>query len=385
MRVSERRTTWAAFGEPFEERFGQPVQRVTALTHKTMKLFPVRVWRHFLARNGLLLAASMSYQAIFAVFAAVFVGFSAAGIWLSGRPATMSALVDLVSAAVPGLIGTNGAITRNELLNLTSSSTALLGWTGAIALGGLVWTAIGWVTYSRMSVRSIFGLSKDTSPYILLKARDLIAALAFGLVLIVAATLTVASTAALDWTLDLVGIRTDSSMAVVTSQTVGLLLVVVIDVGVMATMFRFLSGAAITWRQLAAGSFLGGGALAVLQLLGGAFISTAGFNPLLAAFGVFIALLLWFRLTSVVILVAAAWITVSVGDRGVSLRKVSASQLEKERIAREQAALKLAATVRLRQAQGAHDAAHWYAKPIARHRVEKAQAELDRLSEGSTQ
>lgn len=383
--MSERRTAWELFGEPLEERFGQPVQRVTALTRKTMKLFPVRVWRHFLARNGLLLAASMSYQAIFAVFAAVFVGFSAAGLWLSGRPATMSALVDLVSAAVPGLIGDDGAITRSELLNLTSSSTTLLSWAGAVALGGLVWTAIGWVTYSRMSVRSVFGLSKDTRAYVLLKARDLIAALAFGLVMIVAAILTVVSTAALDWTLDVVGIRADSSLAVVTSRTVGLLLVVVIDVGVLATMFRFLSGAAITWRQLAGGSLLGGGALAVLQLLGGAFISTAGFNPLLAAFGVFIALLLWFRLTSVVILAAAAWITVAVGDRGVSLRRVSASQLEKERIEREQAALTLASKVRLRQAHVAYDGARWYAKPILKRRVEKAQAELDRVGEGGTQ
>ena len=56
------------------------------LTHKTMALFPVRVWRHFLARNGFLLSSGMSYQALFAVFAAIYVVFAVAGIWLTRQP-----------------------------------------------------------------------------------------------------------------------------------------------------------------------------------------------------------------------------------------------------------------------------------------------------------
>lgn len=47
-----------------------------------MAWFPVRVWRHFLIHNGFLLAAGVSYQALFASFAAIYVAFAIAGLWL---------------------------------------------------------------------------------------------------------------------------------------------------------------------------------------------------------------------------------------------------------------------------------------------------------------
>ena len=56
-----------------------------------MALFPVRVWRHFLVRNGFLLSAGMSYQALFAIFAAVYVVFAVAGIWLTGNEQALNA------------------------------------------------------------------------------------------------------------------------------------------------------------------------------------------------------------------------------------------------------------------------------------------------------
>ena len=46
--------------------------RIASVTRWARGLFPVRVWLHFLDRNGFLLAAGMSYQALFAVFAAAY-------------------------------------------------------------------------------------------------------------------------------------------------------------------------------------------------------------------------------------------------------------------------------------------------------------------------
>lgn len=361
-----------AFGEPLRERFGEPVQRVTELTQKTLALFPVRVWRHFLARNGFLLAAGMSYQALFASFAAVYVLFSVAGIWFASRPETLQALETLINTYIPGLIGEDGAIKPSELTELATNSTLLLSWTGVIAAGGLIWTAIGWVTYSRIGVRSVFGLPKDTRAYMLLKARDLVAALVFGVVLLVASTLTVASTAALSWMFQLIGLPSDSLIYKLAGGTLGLVLVLVINTGVLATMFRFLSGASVEWRRLWGGSALGGGALTVLQIAGGTLIGGVTNNPLLATFAVFVGLLLWFRFTSIVTLVSAAWIAVAAGDRGESLRKVTTEELEAERRLEEQKALQLAAEVELREAQKSYDESVWYRRPAAAARLRQA-------------
>ncbi len=352
---------------------------MTALTQKTLALFPVRVWRHFLARNGFLLAAGMSYQALFAAFAAVYVFFSVAGIWLSGRPNTLRALEDLINTYIPGLIGPSGAIDSNELTELTSNTAFLLSWTGIVAAAGLIWTAIGWVTYSRISVRSVFGLPKDTRSYVLLKARDFVAALSFGLMLLLASTISVVSTAALDWLFRVFGLPNNSFWYKLAGGSLGLLLVLIINAGVLAAMFRFLSGAAVEWRRLWGGSLLGSIALTVMQVLGSTLLGSVSKNPLLATFAVFVGLLLWFRLTSIVTLVSAAWIAVAAGDRGESLRKVTTAQLEEEQRERELQALQLAADVELREARAAHESAPWYRRPATALRLRQAQQRHDSL------
>ncbi|MFC6354743.1 YihY/virulence factor BrkB family protein [Luethyella okanaganae] len=371
-------------GEPLREHFGQPVQRVTELTRRTLALFPVRVWRHFLASNGFLLAAGMSYQAIFAIFAAVYVGFSVTGIWLVSHPDTLDALVQLINTYVPSLIGPDGAVGTDEIQALTATSATVLGWTGVFALAGLVWTAIGWIDYSRISVRSIFGLEKDTRAYVLLKTRDLLAAIAFGAILLVSAALSVASTAALDWIFGLLDISDDTLGFNIAVSASGLLLVLVINTGALAAMFRFLSGAAVEWRRIWGGSLFGGLALGVLQVLGSTLIGSASKNPLLATFAVFIGLLLWFRLTGIVTLVAAAWIAVSAGDRGESLRRVTPKQLAAERRTEERKALQIAAEVGLREAQTEYDDARWYNRFVASRRLRKARERLTELNDGAS-
>ncbi len=52
----------------------------------------------------------MGYQSLFAVFAAVWVGFSVASYWLSGNEAVFDAPVALINRAVPGLIETSATV-----------------------------------------------------------------------------------------------------------------------------------------------------------------------------------------------------------------------------------------------------------------------------------
>ena len=56
---------------------------IAKVTAWALSLKPVRVWFHFLERRGLMLADSVTYRALFSVFAGVFLGFSFAALWLS--------------------------------------------------------------------------------------------------------------------------------------------------------------------------------------------------------------------------------------------------------------------------------------------------------------
>jgi len=162
-------------------RFDQPIERATRLTKATLAWFPVRVWRHFLIANGFLLAAGVSYQALFATFAAIYVAFAIAGIWLGGSEQAVEAVINLINSYIPGLIADSGGLaTPDQVQQIAAQNSGVLGWTGIIALGALIWTAIGWVTFSRRAVRDIFGLPPDRRSYFLLKARDLLAATILG-------------------------------------------------------------------------------------------------------------------------------------------------------------------------------------------------------------
>jgi len=295
---------------------------ITAVSQWVRGLFPVRVWLHFLDRNGFLLAAGMSYQALFAVFAAAYVGIAVAGLWLAGNEATLAAAVALVNTWVPGLIGEDGIIDPRVF----ASTTVVLGWTGGVAAVGLIWTAISWVTYSRMAVRAVFMLEKDTRNYFVMKARDLVVAALFGVALLVASALSVLSTELLSQFFGLVGWSTESFWFTAGVRGTGLLFVFAIDTLALAALFRFLSRATIQWRRLWGGSVLGGLALVGLQLLGTLLATGATSNPLLATFAVFVGLLIYFRLTGVVTLVAAAWIAVGAHDRDESLTPLKESR-----------------------------------------------------------
>jgi membrane protein len=355
-------------------------QRVTALITWGRSLFPVRVWLHLLDQNGLLLAAGMSYQSLFAIFAAVYVGFSIAGIWLLGRPETLNSLVDIVNTAVPGLIGDDGILTVDQLTSSAALPTGVLTWTGVIALGGLVWTAIGWITFSRMAVRQVLGLEKDKRSYVLMKARDLLVAVVLGALLLVAAAMSVLSTAALDWLFGIVGWSTASPWYTLLARGSGLVIVFAIDTIVLAALFRFLSRAAIQWRRLWGGSLLGGAAMLVLQLLSSLLVTSAARNPLLATFAVFVGLLLFFRLTSIVTLTAAAWIAVGAADRREPLQRMTDEQRQRALREAERAQQLAAARVRVRDAREAYADAGWWGRPIAASRLRAAERELADLA-----
>jgi len=292
-------------------------QRIAVITAWVMTLKPVRVFVQYNSKGGPLLAAGLSYQAIFAVFAAIWVGLSIAGFVITANPELKRAFLAQLSANLPGLIddGSGGGALDAERL----FTTGILTWTGAIAAVGLLFTALGWLASGRDAVRLLFGLRTSPTNFLLLKAKDLGLALGFGLLMVLSAALSVFSTAALGTVFGWAGIDQRSQVAIITVRAVGLLVVLLLDAVVLGVFYRLVSGIDIPFAQLAQGTVLAASALVVLQALGSSLLGGATRNPLLASFAVIIGLLIWFNLLCQVTLIGATWIAVSADDRGVDL------------------------------------------------------------------
>lgn len=337
-------------------------------------LRPVRVYTHFTDRNGPIMAGGMSYQAIFAVFAAVWVGFSIAGIFFVNSPQLTDQLYSTINHSVPGLIGPRGVIDPKSL-----SFSGTFKWTGAIALVGLLLTALGWLSTTAQAIRGIFGMRKQTMFFLLLKLRELGLGLLFGLALILSAVVSLASTTALTVIFGFAGISQDSFWYQATARAVGILLVLLIDTATLAALFRVLSRVRIPMRRLVTGALIGGVALGVMKILGGALLGGATRNPLLAAFAVIIGLLIWFNLVSTVILLAASWIAVGLHDADIAPMSLGADHMAEEKERQEAEEQRARAEAEVTAAREAYITTPWFLRGRAKRRVRAAVKTVENL------
>ena len=351
---------------------------IAAITARVTALKPVRVFAHFADKGGSILAGGMSYQAIFAVFAAVWVGFSIAGLFITNNPDVLDALFAAVNQSIPGLIGTDGVIDPESL-----ASTGVLSWTGAIALVGLLATALGWLSTTTLAVRTIFDLPRQTTFFLLVKVRELGLGLLFGLALVASALVSLASTAALGAIFSLFQLPQDSFWYDASARLIGLAVVLLIDTVTLAALFRVLSRVRIPFGRLVAGALVGGAGLGAIKILGGALLGGATNNPLLATFAVIIGLLIWFNLVSTVTLLAASWIAVGMTDAGIAPHTLSDDEIAAETERREADALRLASRLQLAEARREHRDASWIAKWAAGRRVKAAEARVEKYAAAS--
>lgn len=307
------------------------VARVQATVARVQQLKPVRVFVHYSNARGPILASGLAFQGLFAVFAGLWVAFSVAGLVISGDTGLQDAIIGALNNAIPGLIdtggSTGGAVDAKLLLK-----AGVFGWTGAIALVGLLVTALGWLASARDAVRTMFELPSAAANFALLKARDLGLGIGLGLVLVVSAVLSVAGTSATGFLLGLVGVDDKTVTATVVGRIVTLGIMFGLDAVVLAALYRLLAAIPIPRRRLWAGALLGAVGLGVLKTAGSALLGGATNNPLIASFAVLAGLLIFFNFVCQVILIAASWIAVGLEDAGIVVDpRVAQMRLENAR------------------------------------------------------
>jgi len=339
---------------------GNLIRRVVAWA---LRLRVVRSFLLFSESKGAVLAGSVTFRALFSLFAAVLLGFSAAAIWLRGRPDLWDALISAMENVVPGLIGGSDAVIDvSELQNEPGRITIA----GIVAVLGLAWAAIGAIQTMRTAIRMMAGTANDTTPLFLLIVRDLIFAAAVGATFVVAAGVTFLGSAFATGLLEWWGIAS-GPLATVTTRVISIVVTFVLDTVLIALLFALLSGVRVSARALWRGAVVGGAGLVVLQQLSGVFVGGAPANPLLTSFASLVALLLWLNLSAQMILIGCAHIiTISEEERDRVAEKYGAETFAQRRVRRAERDVEIAtSTLREAREQEAQERASLADRPDA--------------------
>ncbi|MFJ3472089.1 YihY/virulence factor BrkB family protein [Microbacterium maritypicum] len=309
---------------------------------------PVRAALLYTERRGPMLADSVTYRALFSVFAGVLLGFSIAALWLAGNPVAWQAIIDSVQAAVPGLIGEDGVIKTEDLRAPASLSIA-----GIISLVALVGSALGAIGSLRTAVRVLAGTVQDDILWIWVILRNLALALGIGVAFVASAFLTFAGQLGVTWIAGMLGLPEDSPVAAWTVRLVSLVVVFALDAVIIIGVFRLLSGVRPSPRSLWSGALLGALGLLALQELSGLFVGGATSNPLLASFASLLALLIWLNFSAQVMLFACAYIVTAEEEKSDRVHaKFAATTFPQRRLQRAEVDVQIA-TAELRAAQKA--------------------------------
>jgi len=270
-----------------------------------LKLKVVRAYLLYSEKRGPLLADSVTYRALFSVFAGLLLGFSVAAFWLAGNPQAWKAILSAVDSVIPGLVGPDGIVKDTAPVEAPAS----LSIAGIISLIALIGAALGAIGSLRTAVRSIAGVVLDDMIFIWVVLRNLALALGIAVAFVAAAAVTFAARIGIGFVTGLFGLPEDSTAAVWGIRIVSLAVVFALDTLLIFGIYRLLSGQDAPARAVWSGALLGGVGLLVLQELSSLFVGGATSNPLLASFASLLALLIWMNLSSQVILIACAYIT----------------------------------------------------------------------------
>lgn len=311
---------------------------IARITAWALTLKPVRAFLLYGEHRGPMLADSVTYRALFSVFAGVLLGFSVAGLFLAGNPAALQSLVDSVDAAIPGLVGEEGLIDPSSIAVSGGLTVATV-----LSIVGLIGAAIGAIGALRAAFHALSGQLTDDLFWVLALLRNLLIAVGIGAAFAASAVVTFFANAGIGLLSGLIGVSDTDPLTLIGTRVVSVVVVFLLDAAAIAVLFRTLSGVKASWRALLPGALLGAVGLTALQQLSSLFVAGASSNPLLASFASLIALLLWFNLSAQVILIAGAYIITGVEEEQDRVRaRFGASTFAQRRVRRAEESVRVA-------------------------------------------
>lgn len=261
----------------------------------------MRAYDRYRIHRGSRLAAAITYSAFLSLFPllAVSVAIAAAALGDSGA----KRLRDHVAVNLPGIadkLPLDGVVNNAATIGLISG---LL----------LVWSGLSWVNAARGGLRTIWAVEDMPGSFVTRKLVDLVALVGLGVTAVVSLAASAATSALADVILRHLGLA-DTTGARVFLWTLG----TAVGLAASTAMFAYLL-AGIPRLRIPRGVLLRTALVAavlfeVTKGLVAAYLDRVAGKTLYGAFGVPIALLLWFDITFQALLFLSAWTAVRTGD-----------------------------------------------------------------------
>lgn len=289
----------------------------------------VRMVEHMLAVQGTILAGAVTYFGYLSFFPVLVIAFAVVAKVALVVPEARNALVTAVESIFPGLIGDG----QNAAINIDTFA-GQVGTVGFIALLGLFYSGLGWISAARAGLQGVFQVPpKERRNFAVAKLLDLLVLALIGTVLIVSVGLSSAVTNVTEDLLVLLRVDEIPGPGMFWFlRGLGVVLGVVASTVLFFTMFTLLPTSDLPRRAIVKGAFVAALGFEVLKLLASKLIGLAADNPATAVLGTSLVLLVWINYFSRVVMVGAAWAYTS-----PEARRVRERQAERQR-SREQLA-----------------------------------------------
>lgn len=268
--------------------------RVTPWIDRANRTTALRAFDRYRTQRGSRLAAAITYSAFLSLFPllAVSVAVTAALLGDSG----IEHLRDRIEENVPG-------IADKLPLDGVVSNAATIGLVGGLLL---VWTGLSWVNAARGCLRTIWEVEDMPGRFATRKLADLGSLIGLGLTVVVSLTASAATSALASFVLRHLGIA-DTPPARVFLWLLGTFVGLVASTLMFAFLLAGIPRLRVPRALLLRTSLVAAILFEVTKRLVAAYLDRVAGRTLYGAFGVPIALLLWFDLTFQVLLFLSAW------------------------------------------------------------------------------
>lgn len=268
----------------------------------------LRTIARFNERLGSQFAGAITYFSVLALVPVLMFAFSILGFFLvEVRPDLIEQVVNQVS----GLLGGFDEATRQKLISLIDNTLRNYTAVGIVGLLSAAYSGAGWIGNVKKAVRAQWRSDFDEAePKVnLVKLTVINLGILLGTLVLVAITFASASvsTGVAGAILDALGLSDVGWLA-----WLARLVPVLVSIGAGWLLFMFwyttLPSKRMPWPVVRRGALIGSFGLAVLQYLTGFLIGLFSGNLAASIFGPIIAVMLFFNLFSILILLVAAWI-----------------------------------------------------------------------------
>jgi membrane protein len=270
------------------------VERAKAVAERGQGTVVYRAFLRFKLQRGTRLAAAMTYSAFLSLFPLLVVALAltAAVLGNSGVESLNRHIVE----QVPGLEG------RFSLDNMVSNAAAV----GLISGVILVWSGLNWVNTARGSLRTIWRVDDMPGTFVSRKALDLLSLVGLGVTVVAVIAVSSLTSGAAATVLRWLDVE-NTGAARLLLQALGVLLSLVVQTAMFAYLLAGIPRLYMPRRVLFSTSLVAAIVFEATKSLVTTYITDVAGKSLYGAFGVPIAILVWFDLTFQMLLALSAW------------------------------------------------------------------------------